>query len=247
MKPELREFASDLVPPERDPFWGYGDLALFVGAAVAASLFAVFGLAGAIALWPTILGTGARILAGQVLASGLFMVALYAVVTWKYRKPFWASLGWSAPVSNAVVLIAAGPALAIGLASLGFALGLPSQPSQIEFLITSRAWLLVWMLVGVVLAPVVEETVFRGFLLPLFARGVGPWLAIVLTAIPFGLLHGAQNHWAWQPVVLIALAGAAFGWVRQKTGSTASAFVLHAAYNATEFGLYALTHWATLK
>jgi membrane protease YdiL (CAAX protease family) len=140
-----------------------------------------------------------------------------------------------------------GPILAVGLAGFGILLGLPNQPSQIEDLITSRNSLTVWIVYGVLFAPAFEELVFRGFLLPLISRSVGPWPAIVLTAIPFGLLHGAQNHWAWQPVVLISVAGAIFGAVRYKTGSTASAFVLHAAYNATEFGLYAVTHWAALR
>lgn len=249
MNPELPEIAREISAlPEREPFWGYGDLALFVGAALPALVLAVVLLRFASLVWPRVLGAAnAKTLAVQVLAYLFLLAALYAVVAWKYHKPFWASLGWGRAVPNVFPLLAAGPVLAIGLASLGVALGLPAEPSQIEFLITSRAWLVVWMLVGVLLAPMFEETVFRGFLLPLFARGVGPWLGIIMTAIPFGLLHGAQNHWAWQPVVLIGLAGAAFGWVRQKTGSTAAAFLLHAAYNAAEFGLYAWTRWAALK
>jgi membrane protease YdiL (CAAX protease family) len=88
---------------------------------------------------------------------------------------------------------------------------------------------------------------FRGFLLPLLVRSIGPWLGIILTAVPFALLHGAQNHWAWQPVLLIGIAGIAFGYVRYKTGSTTAAFLMHAAYNATGFLGYTLTHWQTLN
>ncbi len=69
------------------------------------------------------------------------------------------------------------------------------------------------------IAPFVEELIFRGFLLPLIAKSVGPWLAIVLTAILFALPHGAQNEWAWQQLTLIALAGVAFGFVRVRTGA----------------------------
>jgi membrane protease YdiL (CAAX protease family) len=61
------------------------------------------------------------------------------------------------------------------------------------------------------------------------------------------LLHGAQNHWAWQPILLIGVAGIAFGYVRYKTKSTTSAFVLHSAYNATGFLVYALQHWQLLN
>jgi hypothetical protein len=102
------------------------------------------------------------------------------------------------------------------------------------------------MLFGVLLAPIFEETLFRGFLLPLLARSVGPQLGIFFTADPFALLHGAQNRWAWQPVVLIGLAGVVFGYVRYKTGSTTAAFLMHSAYNAMGFVGYTLTHWGLL-
>jgi len=35
--------------------------------------------------------------------------------------------------------------------------------------------------------------------------------------------------------VLIALAGASFGWMRQATGSTRAAAIMHASYNALFF------------
>ena len=61
------------------------------------------------------------------------------------------------------------------------------------------------------LAPVFEELVFRGFLFPLVAEYAGPWAAILLTAIPFALLHGAQYSWAWQQIIIIGIAGFVFG------------------------------------
>jgi membrane protease YdiL (CAAX protease family) len=94
---------------------------------------------------------------------------------------------------------------------------------------------------GVIAAPFFEELFFRGFLLPLLERSLGAWLGIVFTAILFGLLHGAQNHWIWQQVALITLAGVVFGYVRSKTGSTAAAFLIHASFNATEFFGFLLT------
>ena len=130
---------------------------------------------------------------------------------------------------------------------LGVLLRAPTDSSQIEGLIKSRASLAAVMLFGVVLAPIFEEMLFRGFLLPLLARSVGPWLGILLTAVPFALLHGAQNQWAWQPIVLIGVAGIVFGYVRYKTGSTTAAFLMHSAYNATGFLGYALTHWQLLN
>jgi len=91
------------------------------------------------------------------------------------------------------------------------------------------------MIFGVVIAPFVEELFFRGFLLPLIARSIGAWPAIITTAILFALPHGAQLEWAWQQLLLIAIAGAAFGYARVRTGATSASFLMHASFNATQF------------
>src|SRR5258706_4542169 len=58
-------------------------------------------------------------------------------------------------------------------------------------------------------------------------------VAIVLTAAPFALLHGAQLKFAWGPVLVIFLVGAALGTVRAVTDSVAAGLLVHVAYNAT--------------
>ena len=178
----------------------------------------------------------------------VFLVgSLYLVIALRYHAPFWRSLGWTFPIPRAFLLVVAGPLLAIALSALGVLLHAPMDGSQIEILIKSRASLAAIILFGVFLAPIFEEMLFRGFLLPLLVRSLGPLLGILFTAVPFALLHGAQNHWAWQPVLLIGIAGMAFGLVRYKTGSTTAAFVMHSAYNAMGFLGYTLTHWSMLN
>jgi len=91
------------------------------------------------------------------------------------------------------------------------------------------------MLFLTVFGPVFEELLFRGFLFPLLARSVGPWPGILLAATPFALVHGSQYHWSWQHLTVVGLAGAVFGFVRYKSGSTAAATLVHTGYNATLF------------
>ena len=57
----------------------------------------------------------------------------------------------------------------------------------------------------------------------------------LVAAIPFGLLHYQEYGNSWRHVVLISLAGAAFGAVRQLTGSTKASTLMHASYNALFF------------
>ena len=50
--------------------------------------------------------------------------------------------------------------------------------------------------------------------------------------MPFALLHGPQYAWSWRHVLLIAVAGSAFGWWRVYTRSTGASALMHAGYNA---------------
>lgn len=89
--------------------------------------------------------------------------------------------------------------------------------------------LLLLALALVVAAPVVEETIFRGFLLPGFAASpLGEWGALLATSLLWALLH-AQ----YQPFYLaqIVVLGVLFGWLRLRSGSTLLTIGLHAVVN----------------
>ena len=43
-------------------------------------------------------------------------------------------------------------------------------------------------------------------------------------------------------VLAISLAGAAFGYVRERTGSTLASIAAHVGFNATSFAAYVATH-----
>ena len=68
-------------------------------------------------------------------------------------------------------------------------------------------------------------------------RSLGTVAGIVATALPFGLLHFQEYGKSWRHVLLISISGAAFGWMRQATGSTKAAAGMHASYNAFQFVL----------
>jgi membrane protease YdiL (CAAX protease family) len=81
---------------------------------------------------------------------------------------------------------------------------------------------------AVVIAPLAEEVIFRGILLPGFARHMKTQNALVLSAILFGVFHiPSHGVGAIMPGVL----GLVFGWARLRTGSLAAPMMLHAANN----------------
>jgi membrane protease YdiL (CAAX protease family) len=169
--------------------------------------------------------------------------ALYLLVGTRYGRPFAQAIRWRSDFRRPWIFVLGGPLLAIVVSSVGVLLRAPMSPSPVDTMIAGRASLLFVALFAVIAAPIFEELVFRGFLQPLLSRGLGPAAGILISATAFGLLHGQQSQWAWQLVLAIGLAGATFGYVRERTGSTAAAAALHAGYNATFFAGYLVTHW----
>lgn len=229
------------IPRPNFPFWDYQDLLLFIGAAFPAllaatllvrSLFLGFSLRGQ--------GKAPELLLAQFLWYGFCFGFLYLLLRLKYDRPFWESLGWVRFGERFLRRAGAGALLALGLAVAGAVLRTPDLDMPMKRLLSDRTSVLLVGLAAATIGPVCEELIFRGFLLPLLVRSLGPWPGVVLSALPFAVLHGPQYAWSWRHVLLIVVAGAAFGWMRQRTGSTAASTVMHAGYNGTFFLAFVL-------
>jgi membrane protease YdiL (CAAX protease family) len=80
--------------------------------------------------------------------------------------------------------------------------------------------------VVVLLAPFVEELVFRGLGFGLLSAFVAPWTAIVLIGLAFGLAHGLVEG-----LPVLALFGTVLAWLRWKTGSIYPGMIVHGIFN----------------
>jgi membrane protease YdiL (CAAX protease family) len=82
------------------------------------------------------------------------------------------------------------------------------------------------------LAPCFEELLFRGFLLPVLARGQRMTVALLLSALLFGAIH-------LQPTGLPTLSalGLAMGLAMRQTGSLRTPILVHACWNGGLFML----------
>jgi len=76
-------------------------------------------------------------------------------------------------------------------------------------------------------APFVEELLFRGLGFGLLRQFIGPWPAILITGVAFGLAHGLV---AGLPV--LAIFGVTLGWLRWQTGSVYPGMIVHGLFNA---------------
>jgi len=76
-------------------------------------------------------------------------------------------------------------------------------------------------------APFVEELLFRGLGYGLLAPFTGPWPAILVTGVAFGLAHGLVLG-----LPVLSIFGITLGWLRWQTGSVYPGMVVHALFNA---------------
>jgi uncharacterized protein len=234
--PPPGETALPAPPPERDPFWNYVDLALFFGMALPCLLVSWGLVRGAMALFHLqSVSKAAEAVTEQFIFYGLLFFALRTIFLAQYGRPFWKSLAWNRvrlPVPTIVLL---GIATALGIAITSALLHTPDTANPMTEMMRDRTSLILMAIFGVTLAPVAEELAFRGFLQPLLVRSLGAAAGILLAAAPFGLLHYQEYGNSWRHVVVISLAGVAFGLMRHLTGSTKAAVIMHAAYNGFLF------------
>ena len=94
------------------------------------------------------------------------------------------------------------------------------------------------ILIILAVQPMAEEIFFRGFLFDKISSFGGGYIAIVLTAVLFGLAHMSYS----KPylVVSIIMMGVVLGCIVVKTKNLYSAIVAHTTFNVTSFILYIL-------
>ena len=215
-------------------FWDFQDVAVFICLALPCFVLGIGLVKGILAAAPALhSGKALELLVGQFLGYALWFGCLVALFRTRYGKPLWPSMKWNLPPSVILPSLSLGLGLAIAVAVIGFLLRTPQTDSTLLDLMKDRGSIIAVTFFATTLGPFCEELAFRGFLLPVLVRSVGAVAGIILTAVPFALLHGPQYHWSWQHLVLLSGVGCTFGWARFKTGSTGIPAVMHAGYNAT--------------
>jgi membrane protease YdiL (CAAX protease family) len=222
--------------PERDPFWGYHDLLFFAGLAIPSMLvgWAVVKAAMFLLHIHTALRV-AELLSEQFLGYGILFGGLLLMFRMQYERPFWRSLAWNKTSLPFLWNVICGVGAAFVVALMSYLIHTPNVSTPLTDMMQDPTSVILLATFGVTLGPLCEELAFRGFLQPLLVRSLGVVPGILAATIPFGLLHFQEYGNSWRHALLIALAGASFGWMRQATGSTRAATIMHASYNALFF------------
>jgi membrane protease YdiL (CAAX protease family) len=163
----------------------------------------------------------------------------------------WAELGVRPlPVSRVLsVGVAGGVGGLLLTAVVGAALaqfGLQSnQLQQFTFAVAEGPMAFIVLLVAAgLVAPIVEELFFRGFLFGLYRRRQPLWVAYVVSSALFTLLHVEPTR--MNPAQIVGLSVGVFmlavllAWLYQRTGSLFPSMVAHAVNNMTGLILFYL-------
>ena len=191
----------------------------------------------------------------NVIWFALILLFLYITLGALRGLPFWQSLGWKKLRRDSAE--SQGHPLMYFLCGCGLSVFVVVASSRvkdvehvpIQDLFKSRSGAFLLMAMAVFIAPLVEETVFRGYLYPVLARiissglqfrgiefsvatRVGVATSILLTGILFGLMHAPQLGWTLGLVSLLTLVGVIFTFARAWTGTVFASFLLHLGYNS---------------
>lgn len=90
--------------------------------------------------------------------------------------------------------------------------------------------LLCFAITAMVLAPLFEETLFRGVLLPVLAQRWGGMAAVVVSALLFGIAHLSLGE--LPPLFVLGLG---LGWLRLQSGRLGPSVLMHSLWNGLTF------------
>ena len=227
-----------LPPPPRDPVWSGWDV---LGIA-AVTLLTMLVMELAIVLlahlyvyprmsWGDVAQMPILALLAEFVAYIAVAIYMVVLVEGKFHVQFWQAIRWNWPRSEWKFLLL-GVLMMFVLGMLERVLPMPKNVPFEKFFETPRDAYLTSVF-AVSFGPLMEEFFFRGFLYPVLERRLGVVWGVLLTALPFGLLHAFQFGNAWSAVLVIFLVGVVLTVVRAVTKSVAASFLVHIGYNGT--------------
>jgi membrane protease YdiL (CAAX protease family) len=172
-----------------------------------------------------------------------------AVYLWFYWRYFVRGWGWPRSTAetrrtdsraNRVADTAWGPALLAGMIGLAGVLLLQGVLGRLVTLPKQRGLdvsqypvftVFLWVAMSAIVAGIVEETSFRGYLQRPIERRHGPVVAILLTGVLFGFTHFGHPEVGLVLLPFYLSVAAVYGALAYLTDSTVPSMVLHAGGN----------------
>jgi membrane protease YdiL (CAAX protease family) len=249
LSPDYSQPAEPMLAPDLQVPWGWFDLLVLAilylvgGILLARFLVRGFGIAGVSPsqLQQSVSEQSFFAIVVELLLDGALLAYLVAQVRLHFGLPFWRTIGWrrletgTTPRGLAYLGLLGGGLLFSMMIQLSSAAFAPKTKLPIENFFQDRRSAILLMLMAVLVAPVIEETIFRGYVYPVVARTFGVTGGILVTGTIFGLLHAAQLWGGWGQIGLLILVGIVFTAVRASTRTVVASYLLHVSYNSFIF------------
>jgi hypothetical protein len=176
----------------------------------------------------------------QAIGSALSLLYLWVLIHKRRGGRFWQAIGWRPLNQNPAERVRAWPFILAGIGLAVVALladqFFPSKQNlPMEEMFQTRGALILLTVFGVLVAPFIEETIFRGFLYPVVGRSYGAAAAVVITGLIFGAYHAPQLWGGWPQIALIMIVGIVLTWARARQKSVLASFLIHISYNSAIF------------
>ncbi len=197
---------------------------------------------------------------GVYAVAGALAAAIFPLL---WHRSFAEGISWNAQRAG-VAFVPLGIALGFASQAASSLLPIPKEmPIEGVFKTPGIIWLLT--VFGVIVAPLFEELVFRGFLLPAIAIAadyftlprtanreqdlatLARWrtsdtfstnsliFASVVTSLAFAAIHAPQLGYAWAAVALLWTVSMVLCYIRIRFRSLAASTIVHACYNGSVF------------
>jgi uncharacterized protein len=239
-EPQAGVASFPIEPPLPAP-WGWRDLVLGIAAAGAGILalnlllFAVGAASGAAPVKNGIVLTIFVALQDSIIVGA---AALLSIVRYHVG---WDRLGlraFNVPVgcglSIALLLVSYAVRICYGLVAAGFGYR-PALQDVLSRLDTQGIGFILTLIATAVIAPVAEETFFRGFVYGGLRGRIGSLGAMLVSTLFFTALHFTLDQF----IPIFAL-GLALAWMYERTGSLYPGMLLHSSNNAISLILLAI-------
>lgn len=165
-----------------------------------------------------------------MILSGLLTILIFFIVAKIRKKKFTksASLNKLKPSTIAPIVIG-GMAFNIFISYVMSMIPFPeswiqsysAESSQLLGTVSISMWISV-----VIMAPLVEELTFRGFMYTRLKQGMAKWIAIILTSLIFGVVHGTMIWAIYTFVFSLCLI-----YIFERTNSLWGCILFHMAFN----------------
>jgi membrane protease YdiL (CAAX protease family) len=199
-------------------------------------LYAAIGLGITIGIAELVPGWGGQ--TWFVFRNGAYEVIGFLVATIVVgrllNKYSWDRMGWHTQPGGLVPRLLRGVGLGALMAMLAIGLAVVIDRATVRFTGDGSAWprVVLPLALGLVLAALGEELMFRGYPLRRLAEAIGALPAMLILAVLFGIAHARNPNATFFSTVNVALAAIWLSFAFFSAGGMALAWGLHFGWNA---------------